>query len=75
MDKFVCRSDKEGGVVEDVTQQAQEADGAVVGRDVGDVNQQAQEADGAVVEERTRYPRRERRIPARYKDFEMGEGD
>ena len=40
-----------------------------------DVTQQAQEADGAVVEERTRYPRRERRIPARYKDFEMGEGD
>ena len=45
------------------------------GREVQHVAQLAQEADGAVVEERTRYPRRERRIPARYKDFEMGEGD
>ena len=39
------------------------------------VTQQAQEADRADVGERTRYPRRERRVPARFKDFEMGEGE
>ena len=39
------------------------------------VTQQAQEADGADVGERTRYPRRERRVPARFNDFEMGEGE
>ena len=45
------------------------------GEDVWEVTRRAQEADGAVVGERTRYPRRERRMSARYKDFEMGEGD
>ena len=39
------------------------------------VTQQAQEADRADVGERARYPRRERRVPARFKDFEMGEGE
>ena len=42
-------------------------------KDRGLATQQAQEVDGATAGERTRYPRRERRIPARYKDFEMGE--
>ena len=65
----------QGGAAREVTQQAQEADGAVVGEDVREVTQQAQEADGAVVGERTRYPRRERRVPVRYKDFETGEGE
>ena len=32
---------------------------------------QNQEADGANAWERPRYPRRERRVPARFKDFEM----
>ena len=39
-----------------------------------DVTQRAQEADRAEVGERARYPRRERRVPARFKHFEMGEG-
>ena len=50
--------------------------GADVGRVqvVRDVTMLAQAVDGAMTEGQTRYPRRERRIPAKYKDFEMGEG-
>ena len=46
----------------------------MVGREARDAAQQAQEADGAMVEEVPRYPGRERRMPTKYKDFEMGEG-
>ena len=38
-----------GQVIRDVTTQTQEADGAIVGGDVGDITTQAQEADGAIV--------------------------
>ena len=38
-------------------------------------DEQAQEANRADVGGRTRYQRRERRVPARFKDFEMGEGE
>ena len=54
-----------GQVVRDVNMLAQEADGAIVGGDV---------RDGVMAEGQTRYPRGKRRIPAKYKDFEMGEG-
>ena len=49
--------------------------GTVDVTDRGTVTQQAQEANGANNGERTRYPRRERRVPAKFKDFEMGEGE
>ena len=47
----------------------------MVGGDGREVTQLAQEADGADVGVGTRYPRRERRMPTKFKDFEMGEGE